>query len=522
MSINLKANLSDYPPPDPVFRHLLAPPCSACGLSPLRSNGCSHKVVPPIGNIRTAKIGLCFQSPGETEDWSGFPLSGPYHYALFDFAKALGFPGLTKEFWDLVVVINAVWCHPENNRGALARELDACRKNTNLLMQHMDVRLMVLVGQDALSLFEGRDAKLSLRVGSPGCVNWRDESGKILRTFRTYPIRHPGHLRNIENSYGQRKAQKDYESGVAWVGRAGRLIMKGQDSLSDPGYVYNFCETEEEALGQAEAFRDENYEHVALDFETFSLQVRKEAIGLALSPAPHTAFYFPLKQCVAAEPSLIKYKGKLRKVPYALAPYFSEGYEKKLFEILRPVFEGENHPYLTAQHSQIEMSCLSNYGIKMLPRPEQLLGDPDIPAFDTMLLARNVLQTNRVNLETILQVAMPLEYTRKNFINDQITEPDLHATGFGLFSIKPWALIEQMKAESFHDQGVMGLIYDKKLDWWCEEAHAPKIQVLAERAMLDADWERRLAYILADMAFSEDLKINVDVEQLFQYQRDDE
>lgn len=518
MPVILKANLSDYPHPDPIFRHLLTPPCAACGLSPLRMKGCSHKVVPPIGNIRKAKIGLWFQSPGETEDFSGFPLSGPYHYVLLDFAKALGFPGLTKEFWDLVVVANAVWCHPENNRGALARELDACRANANLLMQHMDLRLAVLVGQDALSLFEGRDAKLSFRAGSPGCVTWRDTDGKVLRTFRTYPMRHPGFIRQIENNYGQRKAHKDYESAVAWVGRAGRLIQKGQDTLSDPGYVYNFCETEMEALEQAEAFRDANYEHVALDFETWALQVRKEAVGLALSPAPHTAFYFPLKQCIATEkPSLIKYKGKLRKVPYALAPYFSEGFEKRLFEILRPVFEGENRPYLTAQHAQIEMSCLSNYGIKMLPKPEQLLGDPEIPAFDTMLLARNVLQTNRVNLETILQVAMPLEYTRKNFINEQITEPDMHATGFGLFSIKPPDSLQRLDRAS---QPFLGK--DKKLDWWCEEAQAPKIQVLAERAMNDADWERRLAYILAEMAFSEDLKVNVDVEQLFQYQRDDE
>lgn len=515
MNIRLTANLDDYPPFDPVFSDTLR--CNGCQLSPLRAGSCAKRVVPPVGNIRKAKILVCLQSPGDTEDYYGLPVVGPMHFLLGDLYKALGFSSL-REMFEHVVVTNAVWCHPENNRGAASRELDACRNNMNILMKHMDVRLAVLIGQDALSLFEGRDAKLSFRAGSPGCVTWRDTNGQVLRTFRTYPFRHPAHIRNIENTYGQRKAKKDYESAISWVGRAGRLILKGQDSLSDPGYIYNFCETEEEALGQAEAFRDANYEHFALDFETYSLKVRKEAIGLSLSPNDLEAVYFPIKQCVASEtPDLVKYKNKLRKVPYKLAPYFSEGYEKKLFDILRPVFERENRPFPTAQHTQIEMSVLSNYGIKLLPRPEQLLGDPEIPAFDTMLLARNVLQTNRVNLETILQVAMPLEYTRKNFINEQITEPDMHATGFGLFSIKPPSLLSNLKREDhpFLDK-------DKKLDWWCEEAQAAKILVLAERAMNDSDWERRLAYILAEMAFSEDLKVSIDVEQLFQYQHDDE
>lgn len=45
-------------------------------------------------------------------------------------------------------------------------------------------------------------------------------------------MKHPGHLRNIENTYGQRKVKKDYESAVARVGLESECRCRTAFSIS--------------------------------------------------------------------------------------------------------------------------------------------------------------------------------------------------------------------------------------------------------------------------------------------------
>lgn len=513
MNIRLTADLNDYPPFDPVFQETLR--CNGCQLSPLRAGSCATKVVPPVGNIRKAKILICLQSPGETEDHYGVPVCGPYHSYLKAIAMVMGFKELTTEFWDKIVVTNALWCHPEGNRQAQSRELGACSHNMNILMKHMDVRLVVACGHDALVLFEGQKSELRYRVNTPGSARWRDPAtGEVLREFRVYPVYHPARKDKIQNEMGKVRAQHEEDVNLRWIAEAAKMIYSGCDSLTDPGYIYNFCETETEALGRAEELRDSKPYHLGLDFETWRLYVRKEPIGLAISKAPLEAVYFPIMQTLSLPKEKWFWDKSKTNVPiqikHGYSSYFSASYPKKLMEIFRPLIEGENRPFITAQHAQIEMSCFDTYGIKLLPRPEQLRADPEIPCFDLLPLARIALQTNKVNLETILQVAMPLEWTMKERIDGLMSKNEKKTTGFGMYSIKPPGLLRELAPPQ-----------DKKTSWWCFEMHEPKIKILAERAMLDADWERRLSYILMEMAFGEFLTVNIDPELLFSRQRDD-
>lgn len=537
MPVILKANLSDYPPPDPIFRHLLAPPCAACGLSPLRSNGCSHKVVPPIGNIRTAKILLCLQSPGETEDYYGLPVCGPYHSFAQDVAKAAGFNGLTSGFWEQFVIANALWCHPPGDRAAKGIELPTCRNNMNLLLQAMDVKLAVLVGQDALTLFEGKESKMHFRHGCPSGVSWLDEFGREIRKFGTFPLYHPGRIRHIKNEFGKRVAEQEYKNAVAWIGRAAKEIAKGKDLFYEPAYQYELCETETEALGKLEQLRDSKPLHVAFDYETWAInRVHIQPIGLAVSYEALSGFYIPMKKCVGL-PESAWHKVKVKAnaswlLKYGLEDYFSPGFIPKMVELLRPVLEGENRPFVTAQHAQIEKSIFDDLGLDFDGRPEQFLADPEIPCFDTLALARGVFQCNSVKLATILQICSPLEYKRKDYIEetefekrsgktgvirDKLSENELSATGFGLFSIKPPGLISELK--SGHNI-IMPPEFDPRLFWWHFPAEKTKIEVLAERACFDADAERRVAYTLAEMAFGSELRADIDVDKLFHYQKE--
>lgn len=534
MNIRLTANLDDYPAHDPVFADTLR--CNGCQLSPLRAGSCASKVVPPVGNLRKAKILVCLQSPGDTEDHYGVPVCGPYHYFLKNLAAAIGLNSLTPEFWNTFVIANAAWCHPENNRAATAMELRACRNNMNLLMKHMDVKLAVLVGQDALALFEGQDSKMHFRHGCPSGMIWYDEHGRELRKFGTYPMYHPGRIRNIKSDLGKFSAENEYKNAVRWIGRATKKISEGYDMFHEPAYEYELCETEAEALGRLEEFRDAKPFHFCADFETWAIErVVKVPIGLAISYEDLKAFYIPMRKCVGLSEKDYHYvRGNGSKpylLKYGLENYFSDGFIPKMTELLRPMLEGENRPFPTAQNAQVEIDIFGDLGLSFSARPEQLLGDPEIPCFDTLALARGVFQGNSVKLATILQVCSPLEYKRKDYIEEttfekrsgkkgvikgKLSKDELAATGFGLFSIKPPGKISELSGPHI----VMPPEFDPRLFWWHFAASKTKIEVLAERACFDADAERRVAYTLAEMAFATEQRADADIETLFRYQKD--
>jgi hypothetical protein len=347
---------------------------------------------------------------------------------------------------------------------------------------------------------------------------------------------HPARISKIKNEFGKRAAENDYRAAVRWVGQVSKKIKDGCDLFYEPAYEYELCETETEALGRLEELRDLMPFHLCFDYETWAInKVHKIPIGLAWSYEALKATYVPMRQCVGLLPSeqhYIKAKGsKPYLLKYGLTDYFSPSFIPKMTALLKPVVENQN-VLLTAQHAQVEKSIFDDLGIDFSEREIQCQGNPEIPCFDTLALARGVFQCNSVKLATILQICSPLEYRRKDYIEEtefekrsgktglirgKLTDNEEAATGFALFSIKPPGLLAELKNGP---HVVMPPEFDPRLFWYHFPSGRAKIEELGLRADFDADAERRVAYTLAEMAFKPELRADIDVETLFRYQKD--
>lgn len=519
----LIADLASYPPKDK--RLLPLAQCSRCDkLSPFR-NGVAKQVVLPDGNLETARFLVIGQSPGATEDLHGYNLCGPYHSLI----EALGRRGV--KLGTNLVVANALWCHPEKNRGATTGELKHCRHNLSQLIAKMPylngqkgIGLVILVGADALALVEPKESKLKLRKGNPGFIEeWIGDDHTGTFQFFTYPIPHPAGLDKIDNEAGKARAKTEFAAYLEWIKEAAVLIQSDVDLRHKLPYKFNVALTEHDWI----AFADKvmTAKEFVIDFETWALGYHTEAVGFAIATGRWESYYFPLKRCVPLPKSEWEYvKGKGGKstlMKFGLVDFFPEKSSAVLMNYLRPLFEAPDRPFPSAQHAKIEMTCLKEYGISLRPRPEQT--DLEmvnlVRPFDTMVLARNVMQQNRVNLETILQLALPLEWSRKSKIEICLTENEVFTTGYGLLSRPPADLTSLwLTADEGHQPS------EEDRDTWIPKLGQYKFAVLAERAMLDSCWEFALPEILREMAEDPDDSPlgSVNLEQLLYWHGNDE
>lgn len=521
--IKLTADLSSYPPKDK--RLLPLAQCARCDkLSPFR-NGVAKQVVLPDGVLETARFLVIGQSPGATEDEYGYNLCGPYHSLI----EALGRRGV--KLGVNLVVANALWCHPKDNRGAMTNELKHCRHNLSQLLAKMPylngqkgVGLVILVGADALALVESNESKLKLRKGSPGFVEqWIGDDGVGTFQFFTYPIPHPAGLDKIENEAGKARAKTEFAGYLEWIKDAAELVQRGVDLRHKLPYKFHVVLTEHDWVANADKVMTS--EEFVIDFETWALGYHTEAVGFAIATGRWESYYFPLKRCVPLPKDEWYYVKNKKGVPvlikHGLIDFFPEKTSAVLMNYLRPLFEAPDRPFPSAQHAKIEMTCLREYGISLRPRPEQI--DPatvnEVRPFDTMVLARNVMQQNRVNLETILQLALPLEWSRKSKIDSILTKNEIDTTGYGLLSCPPQDLSSLWLTQ---EDGHQPAEQDK--DTWTTRLGQYKFAVLAERAMLDACWEFALPPILREMAEDpDDSPLGaINLEQLLYWHGNDE
>jgi DNA polymerase len=90
--------------------------CTRCFLAQGRT-----QTVPGEGNPR-AKLLLCGEGPGQTEDQTGRPFVGKAGELLTEILAAIGFPR------DEVFICNVVKCRPPQNRKPLPDEMAACSR----------------------------------------------------------------------------------------------------------------------------------------------------------------------------------------------------------------------------------------------------------------------------------------------------------------------------------------------------------------------------------------------------------
>ncbi len=115
--------------------------CTRCDLASTRT-----RTVPGQGPIPCSVL-LLGHSPGTQENLAGVPFVGPAGSKLDELLYAAG---LTRE---RCFIYNTVACHPPNNRDPSATELAACRTFLTQYLQLVKPKIVILLGQVALSRF---------------------------------------------------------------------------------------------------------------------------------------------------------------------------------------------------------------------------------------------------------------------------------------------------------------------------------------------------------------------------------
>lgn len=439
---------------DPAFLAIKNKPCNRCDLSPVRNKACKAPV-PPIGNLQKARMLILMQNPGDTENHYQIPACGPARAFIEEFIRR----GLTLD--EDFVLANAIWCYTEKGRKILARNMSACRYNLSYLLTKGHFDLVVTVGDYALKMVEGPDARLDLRVGNPGHVIWfpdENERGdppfnKV--EFDTFPMYHPTRVDYIENDEGRVRARADQFNQIDYICAQYKRIKEG-NKLELP-YQHFVARTEEDTHSWID-WLAENAESLAIDFETWQIKPKTQPIFLSFSWEPWHAVGFWLYQCVdLPEDKYYTVKGKKNskfEIKWELKDWHSEGSAKRIMEHLKDsIFHVKNRPYVFGQHVQIEMSCLDYFGIKLLPKFDDYSKYGAIH-FDTMTMMRTVLPTQSMSLKTLMQKSMPLEASQKDWVDEVLTENEIYCTGYGLLAVKPERPIEELNK--------IGLLYN---DW---------------------------------------------------------
>jgi len=126
-----------------------------CGLDAASHGGCMVLGDGPV----PCDIMLVGEAPGEIEDQTGYPFSGPAGQEL---GKLLAMAGMKREE---VFVTNVVHCRPPFNRVPTAAEVKSCLPYLLLELEAVDPKRIVLMGATAVHAFF-KGMKLTSNLGS--------------------------------------------------------------------------------------------------------------------------------------------------------------------------------------------------------------------------------------------------------------------------------------------------------------------------------------------------------------------
>jgi len=186
----------------------IASACTKCPLSQER-----NKVVIQDGNEQ-AQLMFIGEGPGEQEDQTGTPFVGRAGQLLDKILQAAGIDRHRDTY-----ICNVVKCRPPNNRAPLLEEMEACREYLEYQIQHVQPKIIVLLGASALKgVLKLKDPKITKLHGK-----WLETEVKLLEDMKVMPFYHPSYLlRNPSRKEGSPKWQ-------AW--QAIKLIKQELDSL---------------------------------------------------------------------------------------------------------------------------------------------------------------------------------------------------------------------------------------------------------------------------------------------------
>lgn len=157
------------------------------------------QVVFGSGN-HNSKILFIGEAPGATEDKQGIPFCGMSGQIL---SELLAHIGVTREE---VFITNTILCHPQNNRNPAKEEVQNCRERLDLLIEIMQPKVIVTIGNFATERILGKTGITTLR-------------GKIHPTIinnmevKVVPVIHPaGYLYSGRNPEMLKQMKSDFEA----------------------------------------------------------------------------------------------------------------------------------------------------------------------------------------------------------------------------------------------------------------------------------------------------------------------
>lgn len=149
--------------------------CQDCALSLSRTNIAFYR-----GNPST-NLMLVGEAPGETEDKTGIPMTGPSGKY---FLAQLGQNGITTAD---CFITNVCLCRPPDNRTPYEREVDACSQWLALQINAVDPKVILAIGKVAAhKLIPDLDPKLK-----SSDIEGREYTPPWLRGRIVIPIIHP-------------------------------------------------------------------------------------------------------------------------------------------------------------------------------------------------------------------------------------------------------------------------------------------------------------------------------------------
>jgi DNA polymerase len=127
--------------------------CQRCALSETRTN-----TVFGVGS-RNARLMFIGEAPGQVEDQTGEPFTGPAGQLLDDMLAMIGLSRKT------VYIANTVKCRPPGNRDPLPDEMDRCRELLRGQVSLIRPQLIVCLGRIAAARIIDADFKITRQRG---------------------------------------------------------------------------------------------------------------------------------------------------------------------------------------------------------------------------------------------------------------------------------------------------------------------------------------------------------------------
>ena len=176
--------------------------CDRCGLAKTRNH-----VIFGEGNSH-APILIVWEGPGRDEDLQGRPFIGRSGQLLDKILDACGF-NRTQH----VYISNIIKCRPPANRTPSAEEINACLPYLLKQIDHIDPKIMIMLGATALKSLAGPDLKITRLRGT--WIPWHNRLAM--------PVYHPSAL--LRNPSLKRDTWEDFK----------KIVMKYRE-LVDPDH----------------------------------------------------------------------------------------------------------------------------------------------------------------------------------------------------------------------------------------------------------------------------------------------